>query len=202
LWPADAIFPEDTMNMRVIAALLAVGLAASPAFAAENTNPPAAAPEQAAPATPKQTAPVQPLTAERAKAFVEAMEEIHPKVTAFRAAQAKAGKKADEAQLKAEEAELLAIVQKHGFDKESWNATGDRVVSAYSFTRMEQEGKNVEEKISAAEQRAQQDSKMTDQQKADLLAALEQTREQYHVAALDKPVVIPLMDRLKKVLEE
>ena len=190
------------MNMRVIAALLAVGLAATPALAAENTSPQAAAPEQAAPAAPKQTAPVEPLTAERAKAFVAAMEEIHPKVAAFRAAQAKAGKKADEAQLKAEEAELLAIVQKHGFDKESWNATGDRVVSAYSFTRMEQEGKDVEEKISTAEQRAQQDPKMTAEQKADLLAALEQTRQQYHVAALDKPVVLPLMDRLKKVLEE
>lgn len=190
------------MNMRVIAALLAIGFAATPALAAENTNPPAAAPEEAAPAARQQAAPAEPLTADRAKAFVEAMEEIHPKVAAFRAAQAKSGKKAEEAELKAEEAELLAIVQKHGFDKESWNATGDRVVSAYSFARMEQEGKDVEEKISAAEQRAQQDPKMTVQQKADLLAALEETRQQYHVAALDKPVVIPLMDRLKKVLEE
>jgi hypothetical protein len=190
------------MNMRVIAALLAAGLMATPALAAEDTKPPAAAPEQVAPAAPQQAAPTEPLSQERAKAFVAAMEEIHPRVAAFRAAQAKSGNKPAEADLKAQEAELLAIVERHGFDKESWNATGDRVVSAYSFARMEREGKKVEDQIAAAEERVQKDSKMSPQQKADLLAALKQTREQYQLAGLDKPAVIPLMDRLKKVFEE
>lgn len=194
--------------MRVIAALLAAGLAAMSFTAvpvrAEDASQ--GAPQQAAPSDTESQAAVktaeQPLTKDRTEAFVEAMEEIHPKIVAFREAEKKAGKEPDPGALKEQQAELLAIVKKHGFDKASWNATGDRVVQAYSFARMEQEGKKVEDQISKAEARVQQDPKMPEDQKTQLLAALEKTREQYRHAAGDKQAVLPFMDRLKKIFAE
>ncbi|MGB8275640.1 MAG: hypothetical protein WCF16_10275 [Alphaproteobacteria bacterium] len=190
--------------MRVIAALLAAGFAAAPALATAADDLTAAPPsaEQMAPAAKAAPEAAAPLSQDKAKAFVEAMEEIRPKIDAFHGKQAKGGKPPEEAEVKAQEAELVAIVQKHGFDKESWNSTGDRVVSAYSFAKLENSGKSVEDQIAAAEARVQADTQSPPDQKKHLLQALKETREQYKAAAVDKPAVLPLMERLKKVLEE
>lgn len=141
----------------------------------------------------------EPLTDDQVDRFASALEEIAAKSRQYD--ELSSGQQKELSDNVPDE--FREVIESHGFTEASWHRVGERVFS--TLTAIEVERRGVDDEIRKAREQIRNNPDLSDQQKEQMLGALEQQKKAFadhDVSRADKAAVKAHRERLIKITEQ